>query len=128
MLILQRFSLILTSQSLNACLCLLSAFPPGKVQVSGCRKRKWILFSGVQLLWLATLLRPVQDQCMCASVPNRGKGNQRRPGLVFCVFIGKRAGQNRRAEEKFMASATPSGNSCLSVHVPKKRGLTFITL
>lgn len=78
-------------------------------------------------MWLATLLRPVQDQCMCASVPNRGEGNQRRPGLVFCVFIAKRAGQNRRAEEKFMASATPSGNLCLSVHVPKKRGLTVIT-
>lgn len=77
---------------------------------------------------LATLLRLVQDQCMCAPVPNRGEGNQRRPGLVFCVFIGERAGQNRKAEEKFAASATPGGNSCLSEHVPKKRGLTVATL
>lgn len=59
---------------------------------------------------------------MRTSVPNRGKGNQCRPGLVFCVFIGKCAGQNRRAKEKFVFSARPCGNSCLSVHVPKKTG------
>lgn len=66
---------------------------------------------------------------MCASVPTRGEGNQCKAGLVFCVFIGERAGQNRRAEEKFAASATPGGNSCLSVHAPKKKGgLTVATL
>lgn len=63
---------------------------------------------------------------MCASVPNRGEGNQRGPGLVFCVFIGEHAGQNRRAEEKFAASVMPCGKSCLSV--PKKKGLTAATL
>lgn len=76
---------------------------------------------------LATLLRAVQDQRM-QSVPNRGEGNQRGLGLVFCVFIGESAGQNRRAKEKFTAFAMPGGNPCLFMHVPKKGGLTATTL
>lgn len=63
---------------------------------------------------------------MRASVSEqRGEGNQSGPGLVFCVFIGKRAGQNRRAEVKFAAfgGAPPrGGNSCLSVQHAKEKG------
>lgn len=66
---------------------------------------------------------------MRASVSEqRGEGNQSGPGLVFCVFIGKRAGQNRRAEVKFAAfgGAPPraGGTRVYPCNMPKKRGLT----
>lgn len=60
---------------------------------------------------------------MCPSVPNRGRGNQCGPGVVFCVFLSASVQDETEGPKRNLCFPWgPCGNPCLPGHAPKKTG------